>query len=334
MQTRGHSPQRVGKKPLLPRKVRRRLYLAVLALLVLSQVAFVASLNYQKICGSCHAIRAEYHAFHEGPHSMVNCTSCHSPARSTAFLETEFVAARNLLAYLTGRTGGPVYATVDNGRCLKCHEEVLLETIRTSKARIRHKDFVGLYNYCTDCHGGVGHRIEGRTYARGKMEECLSCHNNLTASADCQICHPGRKKDVLATRLDAYGPFHPPTFKKSHGLEDMRNCTVCHTPDYCASCHTVPLPHPDGWIYLHWQGTRSLEKACYQCHQEQNCTDCHKIKMPHPEGFLKIHAEEAKKYGTSFCLRCHDENSCAACHTEHVHPNFGTFHTPEKVLKR
>lgn len=112
----------------------------------------------------------------------------------------------------------------------------------------------------------------------------------------------------------------------------MRNCTVCHTPDYCASCHTVQLPHPDGWVYLHWQGTRSLEKACYQCHREQNCTECHKIKMPHPEGFLKKHIEEAKKYGTPLCLRCHDENSCAACHTKHVHPNFGKFHTPEKVL--
>jgi hypothetical protein len=34
------------------------------------------------------------------------------------------------------------------------------------------------------------------------------------------------------------------------------------------------------------------------------------------------------------CLRCHDQNSCAECHTKHVHPNFGSFHTPEKVLRR
>jgi hypothetical protein len=215
------------------------------------------------------------------------------------------------------------------------------ETIKSSNVRVRHKDFLSEKTVCTECHAGTGHRLPGKLYSDPGMYACMNCHNDSSARSDCSICHIGRKKEMLSKNLNAYGRFHPDNYLYIHGSEKTDTCMICHENNFCSKCHVmveklnVDLPHPDSWVYTHWQkASRENVKACYACHDRKKCDSCHGLEMPHREQFLRVHALEARRFGNDNCLKCHDSRSCSACHIRHVHPNFGTHWTPSMVFKK
>lgn len=322
------------RKRLFSKKAKRIIIFFLVFIFTVFESVYVYSLYDDNFCKSCHAISLRVSAFREGPHAFTKCTSCHIDQGISGFFYTQVKAFGNLLSFITQQAKDPFYASVNNKRCLNCHQDALSQTLRGEKSTVRHKDFLTSDVLCSDCHGGIGHKLYNRIYPKPKMEDCFSCHDNSQASAECKICHPGRKRELLAKNLQVYGKVHPNNFLKTHGLEQMKNCNLCHSEQYCANCHEVPLPHPDSWIITHWQGLKGKEKACYQCHSKTNCDKCHGLEMPHPKNFLKIHSKVIKTYSESFCLRCHDVRSCDNCHIRHAHPNFGTFHTPESVLRK
>lgn len=313
----------------------------IVLLFMLWQVAFFTSYRDHTICSSCHLTSQQTAAYEEGPHADIPCLSCHVKKGVAGWIDGEVRSLANAFAFLTGLYRNPPSAVVDNATCLACHDNIKGETIKGAHVNVRHRDFLTESTSCLDCHSGVGHRVEERIYPELSMYQCTECHDDEEAPSDCSICHVGRKKEVLTANLEAYGKFHPENYLKMHGAEDMQKCNVCHEQGFCGKCHVfvknfnVELPHPSSWVYTHWRSTdRSNIEVCYACHDQQRCDSCHGIEMPHPDNFLKEHSRVTLNYEPGLCLKCHDGGSCTNCHVRHVHPNFGTFHTPEDVLKK
>ncbi|MCX7831439.1 MAG: NapC/NirT family cytochrome c [Actinobacteria bacterium] len=315
------------------------LFLFLIAAFFTSQLIYIYSLNSNNFCKSCHLLRNYSNLFKLSPHSQLRCSVCHPGKGISNFIAGQINATRNLTSFLLGGKIKNGYF-FDSKICLDCHPEVRKEVLK-GKVRVRHKDFLKTTKNCTYCHGGIAHKLNERIYYKPSMFFCLDCHDDTFASSDCSICHTGRKKELLSKNLEIYGKFHPDNYINIHGAMKSKKCSVCHEEDYCANCHVlaknlkIKIPHPDSWIYSHWEYTdRQNVSACYACHDKKRCDSCHGIEMPHRDNFLKLHASISKKFGTDNCLKCHDSRACAECHTKHVHPNFGTFWTPEKVFQK
>lgn len=322
------------------RKQRIIIYSFLFIFFVLWQIAYTHSLTNNRYCFFCHIVSPYAKAFEFSQHKNLKCGSCHPGKGLYRYTQGEIKAILNLI--LTPfNTNMPPFTSIDNSLCLSCHEEILTETIKSSHVRVRHKDFIGEKTTCVECHSGTGHKLKDRLYSNPGMNACMNCHNDSSARSDCSVCHIGRKKEVLSANLKAYGKFHPDNYLYIHGSEKTDKCMICHENNFCGKCHilvenlNIELPHPESWIYTHWQTTGPENiKACYACHDKKRCDSCHGLEMPHPNQFLKVHASQAHKFGTDNCLKCHDSRSCASCHIRHVHPNFGTQWTPEMLLKK
>lgn len=319
--------------------VRYLFYILLFCLIIFSQLIYYLSLNNPSACGFCHDIKKYVKSHSNSPHSVVSCKNCHPGPGAFKYIQGEIIAGKNFISFLTGKSVER-NAFFDYSLCYNCHPEVKTETLR-GKIKVSHKEFLNENGNCLYCHQGVAHKINGYYYAGPSMNYCLECHDDSQASSECNTCHPGRKKEVLSLSLEAYGKFHPDNYLSIHGAEKTDKCMICHENNFCSKCHVfiknlnIDLPHPSSWIYTHWEKTdKNNISACYACHSKNKCDACHGIQMPHPDNFLKIHAAASREYGTDRCLKCHDSKACSNCHLRHVHPNFGTFWTPENVFKR
>lgn len=331
------------KTLILSRKIQSHLrklaLIFALLFFIVLQYTYFFSLSNDDFCGTCHIIKPYNEKHVEAAHKNISCGSCHPGPDFVTRLSGEINAAQNLLIYILPLEKKP-FVSYSGTQCLKCHPEVKDKVLRGKKIRVRHKDFLKEGADCSDCHGGTAHQLSRKNYAKISMEYCFYCHNDSLASSECQICHPGRKREFILAELNVYGRYHPDNFLNIHGSLKTTNCQYCHRDNFCSECHVfvkkfdIQLPHPSDWLTIHWQKTdRENVQVCYACHDKNTCNECHGIEMPHEKNFLVKHREVAKSFGSDKCVKCHSPQSCDTCHIKHVHANFGTFWTPEKVLR-
>jgi hypothetical protein len=108
--------------------------------------------------------------------------------------------------------------------------------------------------------------------------------------------------------------------KSGHALEALRkgvqSCATCHEQKFCANCHGMPMPHPQGFVRTHIQEARRNLALCQRCHDwgEQSCRQCHAKRPPsHTADFRETHPQRLADGGAS-CQVCHGRNACADCH--------------------
>jgi hypothetical protein len=159
------------------------------------------------------------------------------------------------------------------------------------------------------------------------MEECFRCHNSVTTSSECKVCHtrPQEMKQLV----------HPPDWKHSHKFQAnsrAKNCGPCHQAEaFCSDCHAgdnlVETVHGLNYRYNHALDARSKEFECQSCHNYQDfCVSCHMAEgsepLDHNLDWVRnplLHADAARKDIES-CAGCHDTGSptCAraGCHSD------------------
>jgi hypothetical protein len=193
------------------------------------------------------------------------------------------------------------------------------------------------------------------------LESCKQCHGeNLDGGTSGQACTSGdchiRGAAIphpTGWRLPGNDNFHG-TWVLSVGLV---SCEKCHGTDLdggftgvvCSSaCHTIPIPHPAGWIepdstnfHSDWIRINGFVK-CQDCHGEDfsggfsgiSCSSasCHVDgdAIPHSDGWANpeddaFHGEWVETAGFSSCTACHGtdfsggwaETACnnTTCHT-------------------
>ena len=82
------------------------------------------------------------------------------------------------------------------------------------------------------------------------------------------------------------------------------------------------MPHDRAtFLYTHGdQAQASGEAACLSCHAKEACDACHTVPVPHPDGFLAEHSDLAVELGGEVCGTCHLRSGCDRCHLRHIHP--------------
>lgn len=270
-------------------------------------------------CAGCHGVFAA--AVERSAHSSVPCGRCHARPGIGGLLADGLRYTGCVASAIGGRSPSGTFPGPET--CLQCHGAVRTETIVSGGLAVRHSDFIG-DTPCTRCHGGTGHRLDGRVQRAPHMEDCLGCHETGATDLDgCGLCH-GRDtgNDDRARKDTSWRVSHGPEWRRTHGMGDVKTCASCHPVGFCAKCHGVKLPHALDWPATHGGGLDgALREKCVTCHEPSWCSACHGIEMPHPGDFMPRHGTQAEAAGGETCARCHDSRSCDACHFASSHPN-------------
>ena len=278
-------------------------------------------------CESCHEDAAHVASAEIDPHRDVSCVSCHETGGAVAR------AGGNLTArtahYVSGAEGvasGEYGSRISSAGCIGCHRAVLTEITEDTARGIvmSHAEPVEAGAECVDCHriagGVISKRITG-------MNECLRCHDDETASAECSTCHRGDPAAAIAAVEATSTAF-------ARDLVAEPRCDTCHDMGPCDSCHGISLPHtPEFKAAGHArEGAEDLwdngGQTCVKCHYDgrRECTSCHEQEfLAHGAGFKSSHAladwsgvgctchnYRSPVKGRNFCLVCHTETEARA----------------------
>lgn len=209
--------------------------------------------------------------------------------------------------------------------CADCHSDLdeVFKSGRNTGLLFTHEEHfeVGSSD-CAMCHPVNAH--EPDRINKPTMTRCYMCHGptqRALASGTCETCHPTDFPDRPGNHLLA-------SWEEEHGeraKEDAFDCATCHEkPDFCSSCHGVPMPHPEGWDELpHAESFFEVGGAqgCVRCHQptsvaqpRTDCDSCHHDGGDTVLPWKKAHPPVVKSEGAITCFDCHSPLTCSSCH--------------------
>ena len=295
--------------------------LSIVVLVVALEAVFIVQVATEKGCGVCHVPSAAHAEVARGAHDSLRCLDCHRTTSSAWFLERNLRAAQNLVTQINPfAEPDPSRAFVPSEICVTCHtEQIAVERTTGPDVQMRHKDVLDAGVPCQQCHARETHGIS-QLSPQLDHSSCSACHDGVAAGIACSVCHrrdPSRDPARLPGREAL---LHGPDGDRLHGMGRLDSCIMCHARTFCASCHSVELPH-DMNTFPHLHGTEAIRvgDACLKCHAQAFCDSCHSIAMPHPEGFLAEHGATTEQAQQETCPRCHVSDDCQNCHAEHTH---------------
>lgn len=281
-------------------------------LLVAAVVAILPSLYVgtaqDSYCVSCHA-GALLDVESDGAHASVSCVRCHEDSGAfvtNAILRLSDVSAKYGL-------GSSQYSSVPRtSRCLGCHRNDVAQVSEDQQTgvRISHSEPLEAGWACLDCHASEGHADMGAPVG---MTPCLSCHDAVQASAECDTCHA--KDTSAASGLAGTRIYGTATITR-------RDCEGCHSMESCDACHGLRMPHSEEFLRTHprYSGFDKKELCFEQCHTDGDCGKCHGSWDSHIPSFKEEHKIYPKD---SACDTCHDRHEgpiCDLCHDFNVQP--------------
>jgi hypothetical protein len=260
------------------------------------------------VCARCHAPEVKLGKIT----SMQQCVGCHQP-NQVSWRHSKSLITKDLRFghddHLRDRSGAAIecrachLTTIDanvNGglappalsACVGCHDDSdrVGEIHRMSQCETCHATLqasllaIAPRNHLPDAEQPPDHTIAFRTdhvEAAADAPRCARCHREVSpstgASSSCQQCHQFMKpRDHRVTWREL-----------DHGAESSAapsRCAVCHTANYCTSCHQqTPRSHAGGnYRDNHAATARVNVRACITCHQvSRDCTGsgCHESGM-------------------------------------------------------
>lgn len=282
----------------------------VIALVVAAQLPALVAVS--PACGACHVMKPRVAAWQAGPHASAGCWGCHASPSVLGRVGASVSEVARWATPVSRGTGIPV----SSAGCLRCHEEILDGTIRSSRVIVQHSDFIEAGLECIECHPTVGHQLPAEpkttaTIPRTPMTTCLLCHDGVKAPAGCPTCHIGRPSDMA--RAPAPGAAATPPGCSS----------TCHEKDQerCTDCHGIEMPHPVDFKRVHAETSADDPLVCTKCHENATAAQacgCHPDGATHGSYsvWYKQHGPQAAASGPGGCL-CHDNNGyqmCLKCH--------------------
>lgn len=282
------------------------------------------------VCQSCH-LTGGIHTVRvqdpdADPHGEVACVSCHESSSRLVTLTTRVPgrAVHFVVGYLNEALATDYGTPVANATCARCHAQELTVTLEDSERGLRmlHVQPLEAKARCSDCHAPEKETGIINRFTVG-MAPCLRCHDQKTASAECDYCHT---KDVgVASR--------PRSVVRARTHIANLDCGGCHSQESCDACHGVRMPHTTEFMGT-GHAREAVEdlwfnggKTCKRCHTETRrpCTSCHRSAkfLSHGPYMIKGH-QTADPYNNG-CDGCHGylawivgRNFCANCHTEYA----------------
>jgi protein-S-isoprenylcysteine O-methyltransferase Ste14 len=263
-----------------------------------------------RACGVCHAVEPAVASWRTGPHAAVSCYGCHAGRGLTGAVSASFAGVGNLLG--VSADSGTRSALFDSG-CLSCHGDLRSGMVGTS-VRMQHSDVIEAGVGCVTCHQAVAHEAADGSGSllpvveRSTMSICLTCHDGVAASSECEACHNDRPLDSTSAQV--------------LGVTDLRvHCEGCHmeeTEARCIDCHGLELPHPPEFMRKHAGLSYEDPRLCTRCHEGASVTlacECHTEINVHGtySAWFPAHGPAANASGPGGC-NCHRPSFCFRCH--------------------
>ncbi|BDG62031.1 cytochrome c3 family protein [Caldinitratiruptor microaerophilus] len=310
------------------------------------------------------------------------CTACHAPQMPWVMQDLEppdlaaaragAVPERRELKWLTALAGHDVHLTRARPAvaCADCHAAVAHGPADPAERKVE------LHRTCRECH-----ERQQVTVAVSRPVTCAGCHADplqvapaghrssdwrerhgaeaRTDAASCAGCHlspAGPHGGVAKAASPIPVPASRPPVGKAPSAPPGLECEGFGPDQFvyrpvpgvtpqgdCASCHGLPMPHPDGWIRRHTEAYRDSPALCARCHgtegqgfdlafrgdparlaNQGSCRDCHRTDVPHPDGFLRTHGQEARAAGDAACALCHSPQNPVRPDAPYARPDFCT----------
>lgn len=299
-------------------RISRKRLIAVGVFVVLALAVGLGVSSQPAICGACHTAQAR--ALSESPHEGVACYACHLQAGAWSLIEAKGTETLAMYpSYIIGRRVSGAGTRISRGSCVACHADLDQALPATGEMLITHSSCAPPPVKCDTCHSEDAHPGAVRWTRKSDMDACVACHVTAEATLDCEVCHSGEPPRGLGGGTLAVT--HGPGWRQTHGMADLRTCSLCHDDRACIECHGTRLPHPVSFLNGHGEESLEPEAKCDTCHHGgQVCDSCHGIPMPHPVDFRPQHTTLAESWTDPRCMKCHRDVDCLNCHVGHAHP--------------
>ena len=251
-------------------------------------------------------------------HKDTACIKCHAGKGVVSRAAFGAQVAYGMVAPVFSQANFDADSSYDS-KCKSCHIKLSGVSLNNG-IRINH-DKCATESSCVSCHGNSGHTVnDSATNVTYTMDECFSCHKEISSDKKCSLCHVGRSSQAIKS-TSSWQITHGPNWKKTHGMGNLDTCSVCHADSMCAKCHGVGVPHKKDFFSEHGKYGQSKGQNCITCHATTFCSDCHGgYEMPHPKDFIRTHVDVAQTNDDPSCSICHNETDCTNCHSKHIHP--------------
>lgn len=210
-------------------------------------------------------------------------------------------------------------------RCNRCHGN--LEAFEIPGLIFKHDVHFEQGINCVNCHREFPHKEDSTT--RVSMEICYGCHGlrhgkkGLLAGEECKLCHTPDFNLAPSTHTSQFKA----SLHKEDALRDRLYCRMCHSEEWCSTCHNLRKVTPKDhraeqvWRERHGKGEKDLS-GCSVCHDSKRfCDECHQTPVPHSVTWVGQHAERAREENLS-CRACHREREyCQECHHRQLAAN-------------
>jgi hypothetical protein len=227
------------------------------------------------------------------------CTDCHKMAPGSKF------SSDNILPREENCADCHAQEVEDEAKCGKCHWENTEPVAFKNSERVIdfphkfHLEKAGLV--CQDCHNGMNKTDYASRVHWPTMPECLVCHQDSDAPADCNLCHP--KVEVIRPQSHRADWIHE---HSQHAISTSMPCSQCHQDTWCEDCHagatTIEMQDPSdrmasggpqnrgrtaqivqrqhelNYRFIHPMDAVGKERQCATCHAREFCVDCHRIE--------------------------------------------------------
>lgn len=276
-----------------------------------------SSADNQKRCSMCHQ-------------EQNFCNDCHKKTNVKLIGLIPFKPA----AYLPSEKGLSININgeVTPSKCIPCHNNYDRTKFKTLK--FKHNVHFQRKIYCSKCHKSFPHSKSSANKPLTKIPEmrtCFSCHGlshgkqKVFAPGKCNACHPINFK-LKPENHTIKWVRQSPKLHKISAKKDKSQCMMCHSQNFCNSCHKLePIPHQKQWKDLHGKTVVELARntnatsnsnVCTNCHKPSTfCGKCHKgVVFPHEQNWRNLHGKQAKSKGKAACLTCHRKSVCNDCH--------------------
>jgi hypothetical protein len=283
---------------------------------------FTTSTN--EVCSACHI--ASVHSKAQGtkdPHGSSDCVACHESGG--VFGRYVGAVPARMLHFVSGGTGRSAqadYGKVSSSACSACHQKDIAGVTLNPDTGVRmsHAEPLAAKATCLDCHVVANGVVSLQTVG---MRSCLRCHNNVTTSSKCSVCHD--KQTAAAARAK--------TTKLAKAQVTDIKCGGCHDQKKeCDSCHGVRMPHTLAFkAYAHaragavdfwYNGGKGCAGSSCHSATRRPCTKCHTSVLGH--GHTPAMAIDHQTATSARCNLCHiamanprSRDFCTdLCHTE------------------
>lgn len=292
--------------------------LVVIALGIAGTIGFWNYANSPSFCSGCHSMEAFSKAVENSPHKDVACVDCHLPPGFINHVKFKMIDGMlSGVFFLTGKAPTKANAHVDEGNCLRCHEQKLatLQPKTFKGYPFDHKKHLGdlplggFNLQCTTCHRGTNQEV----HVDVNKEVCAECHHNMKDSNRCSACHQPDEVSVAGKDF---------SHEKGKGI-----CKSCHSsiePPYepefnCIRCHgeKTRLDASKDAKTMH-----TIHVNDRHIHFKVECFECHGLALPEAKAGrvvkqnLFMHKFHLTKQGLG-CTDCHNGNKrpkCVDCH--------------------